>query len=185
MNKVERLIRNYERHVALPWDDALSGPQRVWFAVYDKADERRLRAHVGDFEVATKGAGKGWRLCDLTDAFPEWMGGKEYRESYFESPEDLEIALGDFLRFAAGRVTDHLGADHHKDEVVAILGVATLFGFARVSDLAQAVQPSVRGRLLVFFPGEYENNSYRLLDARDGWNYLAVPITHHERTLTA
>jgi len=36
----------------------------------------------------------------------------------------------------------------------------------------------VEGRLLVFFPGEYhpENHTYRLLDARDGWNYLAVPL---------
>ena len=33
------------------------------------------------------------------------------------------------------------------------------------------------GRLLVFFPGEVEGNNYRLLDARDGWNYLATPIT--------
>jgi hypothetical protein len=31
--------------------------------------------------------------------------------------------------------------------------------------------------LLVFFPGQFDNNNYRLLDARDGWNYLAVPIT--------
>lgn len=183
MNKVERLTRNYERHVALPWDDTLAGPQRVWFAVYDKADEQRLRARVGDFEVATRGAGKGWRLCDLTNAFPEWMSGKEYRETYFESPEDIELALTDFLRFAAGKVTGRLGEGHHKDEVVAVLGVATLFGLARVSDLVNAVQPHVRGRLLVFFPGEYENNTYRLLDARDGWNYLAVPITHHERSL--
>jgi hypothetical protein len=37
----------------------------------------------------------------------------------------------------------------------------------------------IRGRLLVFFPGEYEDNIYRLLDARDGWSYLAVPITLH------
>ena len=32
---------------------------------------------------------------------------------------------------------------------------------------------------MLFFPGEFENNNYRLLDARDGWNYLAVPITLH------
>ena len=31
--------------------------------------------------------------------------------------------------------------------------------------------------LSIFFPGQYEQNNYRLLDARDGWNYLAVPIT--------
>ena len=26
------------------------------------------------------------------------------------------------------------------------------------------------------FVVEHEGNSYRLLDARDGWNYLAIPI---------
>ena len=36
-----------------------------------------------------------------------------------------------------------------------------------------------RGRLVVFFPGQYEQNNYRLLDARDGWNYMAVPISLH------
>lgn len=181
MNKIERLLHNYERHVSLPWSDTLSGSQRVWFAVYDKADEQRLRARVEGFELATKKAGKRWRLCDLTDVFPDWMSGKEYRESYFESPEDLDLALGDFLDYAAGRVTSLLTDGDDGDEVVALLGVATLFGFARVSDLVNAVHPHVAGRLLVFFPGEYENNAYRLLDARDGWNYLAVPITHHER----
>jgi len=42
------------------------------------------------------------------------------------------------------------------------------------------VEPHIQGRLLIFFPGVYEQNNYRLLDARDGWNYLAVPITAHE-----
>jgi hypothetical protein len=31
---------------------------------------------------------------------------------------------------------------------------------------------------VIFFPGHFEHNNYRLLDARDGWNYHAVPITH-------
>jgi len=35
----------------------------------------------------------------------------------------------------------------------------------------------VPGRLLVLFPGEYVNNTYRLLDARDGWGYQATAIT--------
>ena len=47
----------------------------------------------------------------------------------------------------------------------------------RVSQLMERVAPTIRGRLLVFFPGEHEHTTYRLLDARDGWNYLAVPIT--------
>ena len=47
----------------------------------------------------------------------------------------------------------------------------------KVSALLNAVNDAIAGRLLVFFPGEHEGNSYRLLDARDGWNYLAIPIT--------
>ena len=42
------------------------------------------------------------------------------------------------------------------------------------------ISREVRGRLLVFFPGEHERGNYRLLDARDGWNYLAVPIDAQE-----
>lgn len=64
--------------------------------------------------------------------------------------------------------------------MVALMGIGSLFGFLRVSTLVQGVADAVRGRLVVLFPGEYENKTYRLLDARDGWSYLAVPITAHQ-----
>ncbi len=60
------------------------------------------------------------------------------------------------------------------------LGKPTLATRRRVSELIQAVEPSIQGRLLVFFPGTKNENNYRLLDARDGWSYLAQPITLHE-----
>jgi hypothetical protein len=47
----------------------------------------------------------------------------------------------------------------------------------KVSALIERVQDDVLGRMLVFFPGEVEGNNYRLLGARDGWNYLATLIT--------
>jgi hypothetical protein len=54
----------------------------------------------------------------------------------------------------------------------------------KVSALIERVQDLVQGRMLVFFPGEVDGNSYRLLGARDGWNYLATPITAEKgRTL--
>lgn len=58
----------------------------------------------------------------------------------------------------------------------------SLFGLARVSSLVEGIKDAVQGRLLVFFPGEYypERHSYSLLDARDGWNYLAVPLRAKE-----
>ncbi len=179
---VEGLVRAYERFVALPWDARLAGAQKVWFALYAPADERRLRARLGAFEVATAKAGHGWKGHDLTDEFARWMAGHDYRESYFEAPEDLTAdALRDFDAFLAARLRATLTApDVDAATVVGVWGVASLFGLTRVSRLMEAVTDSVRGRLLVFFPGERDGSNYRLLDARDGWNYLATPITAQE-----
>lgn len=178
MSQIERLLEAYRKHMSLPWDPNLAGPQRVWFAVYDKTDERRLRLRIEDFGTATRQAGHAWTLLDLTDAFAAWMAAHEYRESYFSSPQDLLLALEDFEVSTTARLREVL-EDPASDSgsVVAVLGAASLFGFMRISSLVQSVHDAIRGRLLVFFPGEYENNNYRLLDARDGWNYHAVPIT--------
>ena len=183
MNRIERLVQSYARHPALtaPWDQSLAGAQRVWFAVYDKVDERRLRARITEFEIATKRAGHGWILHDLTDAFPRWMAAQEYRESYFESPDDLALALPTFVEQTCEELRAVLSSrDADRESVVAVLGVGALFGFAHVSEIVKSIHNAVPGRLLVFFPGEYEPNVYRLLDARDGWNYMAVPITAHD-----
>jgi hypothetical protein len=180
VGRIEDLRRQYERFASLPWPNHLAGAQRIWFAVYDRMDERRLRARLGEFELATQRAGHKWRLCDLTDVFADWIVDQEYRDAYFEAPEDLDSAMPDFLGFAAGRLRSTL-SESDSNTVVAALGVAGLFGFVRVSELMDAVHHAIPGRLLVFFPGEYDGNIYRLLDARDGWNYLAVPITTAER----
>jgi hypothetical protein len=176
---VDGLLSAYGRYVSLPWDRSLPGAQRIWFAVYDKTHERRLRAQLPNFEIETKKRGHGWRVCDVTDAFACWMGDQDYREAYFASPEDLPTPHPAFEQFVADRVRSELaGAD--EDTVVAIVGVGSLFGFMKVSALMEKVEADIPGRLLVFFPGEYEDNNYRLFDARDGWNYHAVPITARE-----
>lgn len=178
MGTIEALCKEYERQVCLRWDDTLAGPQRVWFAVYEPSLERRLRLRVPLFEEATKKAGHGWERVDLTDAFANWMAGHEYRDSYFASPELLDIALPDFATDVATKVRSQLQAPAVDEQtVVAISGVASVFGLASVSQLVEDVAPSIQGRMLVFFPGHHEGSSYRLLDARDGWNYLAVAIT--------
>jgi hypothetical protein len=64
--------------------------------------------------------------------------------------------------------------------VVAVIGLASLFDFMRVSGLIERVEDTVRGRLLVFFLGEYAGNVYHFMDAREGFNYMAVPIISTE-----
>ncbi len=181
MAGIERLLSHYEKYVRLPWEQALAGPQKVWFAVYAPADERRLRAHLGAFETATRQANHGWQHFDLTDAFPQWMAVQEYRDAYFESPEDMEMALEDFVQELTASIRKRLEASPAETEGVFVLsGLASLFGLMRASRLIEAVAPHVKGRLLVFFPGQRDGANYRLLDARDGWNYLAIPITSEE-----
>lgn len=185
-SKVAKLALAYRQHLTVPWQVGLAAIQRVIFAVYDKADELRLRANVGEFELATQQAGKQWLLLDVTNAFSEWMAAQEYRDAYFESPEDLAgYQTGELTEFVSDLTAElkaRIFAEAGPDTVVAMLGVGALFGLARVSSIVEGIKESVQGRLLVFFPGEYhpENHTYRLLDARDGWNYLAVPLLAHE-----
>ena len=182
MGRIDRLAERYERYISLPWKKDLAGAQRVIFVFYDKTDERRLRARKTLFELATSDAGHHWIECDLTDAFAEWMSNERYRESYFEAPEDLELKLEeDFVEHVVRRVRAVLAApDADDDSVVVLFGIASLFGFICVSEVMGAIERDVKGRIVVFFPGEYVDSNYRLLDARDGWNYLAVPITLQE-----
>lgn len=181
MGRIEELAARYRSHIAAPWQRNLAGDQKAIFVVYPKTDERKLRARLELFEMATTSTGHGWHLVDISDAFARWMTDTDYRDAYFEDPEALAMKLrSGFVQHVAGRLREVLtydGAD--EDTVVAIMGVASLYGFTRVSLVLKEVVKDIRGRLLVFFPGEYEDNNYRLLDARDGWNYLAVPITLH------
>jgi hypothetical protein len=177
-DRIDRLVAEYRDQLRLPWSRTLAGPQRVWMVVYDPELERRLRLKLEDFASETRDAGHAWELIDLTSSFADWLAANEYREAYFAEPELLAGALGGYAETIAQRVESAL-ADPKLggDSVVAILGAGSLFPMARMSELLDRVSPSIRGRLVVFFPGHVDGSNYRLLDARDGWNYLAVPIT--------
>ena len=174
-DRVELLLREYRKQLALPWT-VVAGPQKVWIAVYPPELERRLRVRVTEFEIATRNAGHDWRLVDLTRAFSEWLAANEYRKDYFAEPQLLSAALGDFVTNVADTVVAALNSAD-ENAVVCVMGVGSLFPMVRVSEVIDRAARSIRGRLLVLFPGHLEGSNYRLLDARDGWNYLAVPIT--------
>src|SRR5438128_6540390 len=96
MSRIDLLRKNYQRVCSLPWDRNVAGAQRVWLAIYDKEDERKLRLRLGLFEEATQQTGHKWAAIDLTDAFANWMCSPDnasYSESYFEAPELLDEAV--------------------------------------------------------------------------------------------
>lgn len=178
MNKVKRLIKSYNDFISIPWRDDVAALQRVIFCVYSEHEELRLRAKVDEFEITTRDAGHEWALFDLTNTFSDWIAGQRYATSYFQKPHLLKPLLPKYKSYIADQFKlflDHTAAtDNH---VIALQGVGSLFGFTKVKDVVDELAPLVSGRLLVFFPGSYEDNNYRLLDGYDGWNYLAIPIT--------
>lgn len=180
MNAIDRLLSNYSRQVRLPWSANMAGRQRVWFAVYPPAEERRVRARLPQFESLTLEANHGWTTVDLTSLLPEWISAHEYREAIFAEPEHFSAnsELEDLTveRVGQGCCREEVNAA----SVVAVTGLASLFDFIRVSSLIERVEDRVSGRLLILFPGEYTGNVYRFMEARDGFNYMAVPITSAE-----
>lgn len=178
MSEVDDLIRNYQVEVKLPWRQSLSPAERVWFVVYAPRQERQIRLRLGDFESFTHQAGHGWQCIDVSNTFGEWMSQNPYKETYFARPNRARSLLPTFEKDLVVQVRqqiDSLALD--ADTVLALSGTSALFGLLRLSNLVRAIEDQVPGRLLVFFPGTYTHAQFRLLDARDGWNYRAVPIT--------
>lgn len=178
MSRIKRLIKSYSKYISIPWREDAAAPQRVVFCVYNEVEERNIRAKVDEFELVTRQAGHEWAFFDLTDTFAIWLASQRYAQSYYQKPHVLPTLLPKYLAY----ITDEFKAflqkkDIGSNTVVALLGVGSLFGFLKVKEVVDKFAPLIQGRLLVLFPGSCENNNYRLLDAYDGWNYLAVPIT--------
>ena len=77
MNTSKRLLHSYTGYIKTPWRPDVAAPQRVIFCIYPETEELRLRAHLGEFELATRNAAHDWSAFDITDAFPTWMAAQE------------------------------------------------------------------------------------------------------------
>ena len=180
MNRIDQLLESYRSHIQLPLRTGLPASQRVWFAVYPASDERRLINRIEDFELLTKEAGHPWIRIDLHGSLARWFASVDEEEllEWFKNPGDIELyaktewkeVLTDFFQQEAAKATS---PEH---TVFALTGLMDLYDFLHVSELIDSLEQTFPGYLLVFFPGEKEGNTYRFLDARAGWNYLAVPI---------
>jgi hypothetical protein len=181
MSEIDRLLARYKEQITIPWGTIKSSTERTIFVIYDRNRERQLRYRFESFQDATVDAKKKWIPLDVTDSFSNWFAAHDYRDEYFQYPEDLPGFKDGWLEEFEGHLAHDLLARLKEkatpDHCVAVLGVGSLFGVARVSELMKRVAEAVPGRLVIFFPGEKIDNNYRLLGARDGWNYLATAIT--------
>ncbi|BEJ50184.1 DUF1788 domain-containing protein [Aeromonas dhakensis] len=176
-DRLSKLLKSFSSHIGVPWSKTISAEEKAIFVVYDKADELKLRARIAEFELACIESQHPWLMFDLTNAFANWMAEQEYKEAYFEDPEYLEGSYDYFADELVQTLSAEIKTKQTPDTVVALMGCGALFGFVSVSALVKALAGEVNGRLVVFFPGEYHDNNYKLLDAKDGWGYQATAIT--------
>ena len=177
MSKIDTLLKNYNNKISIPWPTAAAA-QRVIYAVYSPSDERKLRSKIGEFEITSKSLGHGWVHYDLTNSFAIWLDEQKYCKQYYQKPNLLISIVKRYEDFLVKEFTSIINEKKVTgNDVVAVSGLSSIFGFIRVRDLTERFAPIVPGRLLMFFPGSYKNNNYSLLDASDGWDYHALPIT--------
>lgn len=185
MSRVSDLIQAYRRHVEIPFRTNLPLSQRTWFLVYPPEDERKLRNQLPELEIATHDAGLTWHQIDLSSSFSSWFDkhdpDEEQRLEALAIPEDTEdYAEPAFAEFLAASISQQIQKFITSDPtrtVHAICGVMELYDFVHLSSVIDKLPKNISGALLLLFPGTRENNTYRFLGARDGWDYLATPIT--------
>ena len=180
MSRINQLLHNYRRHVSLPLNPNKAAAQRIWFAVYPPEDERRLQHHIQEFELSTREVGMAWCLIDLHGQLAEWFAAEDPGEvaDWFANPQDIDLyarsqwkeRLATLIKSEVAKLPDPART------VVALAGLMELFDFIEVSELLETLERAIPGYLLLFFPGERENNVYHFLCARAGWDYLATPI---------
>ena len=183
MSYAQNLLDKLKTQLALPWPENVSGEERVLIAVYPPSEERRIRRLVdgGEFAQEVRTLHHGWSSLDLATAFSKWLSAHEYAERLLQKPDRLWDDKGNVKGLQEHLVQQvrKACADDDRNTVFALLGCGGLFGLFSVSQLIGLVAEQIPGRLVAFFPGEYDaaHNSYRLLGAKDGWGYLATPIT--------
>ena len=177
MSKIDQLLQKYQRIIKEPWSKGLSGQEKVWFLIFDPVDLRKVYFKLGEFEIATKNSNRSWNLISLENKFSDWLSKHDYKDSFFEDPDYLSDALqDDFKEYLEKSIISDLDTNNNENTLIVLKDVSAIFGFIKLSEIVNAISNKVHGRLMVLFPGEFTNNQYRLMDARDGWDYLARPI---------
>jgi len=178
MSRVSDLVGAYKAELHLTWKDNVSGGERVWMLVYPPDLERQMRHSLPNLGLATTQAGHDWIVLDGTDDFGHWLSSHRHAEAFYEEPSDLtQSILDQFETTLVARIRQALEAAP-TGAVVSLVGIGSIFPFLRASSVIKSVDSAVAGRLLVLFPGLHdpETHSFRLLDARDGFNYRARVI---------
>jgi len=118
---------------------------------------------------------------DFTPVFARWMAATDYRDEYFRSPSDLTIKLEtDFVEYAARQLRETLTSPKaDENTVVAACGVASLYGFSRVSLLLKEVENDHSRTAGIVFSRRIRESELPAAGCSRRMELPGVPITLH------
>ena len=145
MSTFEDLLDDFKKRLSVPWRDDEPPAGRVWILWYDKANERRIRGRLREFQLAAEQAGKGWREFDIAPRFGAWVAQQPWFERLAKRPGSLSTVLPQFEDHLAETVKRELSACGRSD-ILVLTGIASLFGLTRASSLIDKIVTSVPGR---------------------------------------
>ena len=129
MGRIEQLAEIYGRHVAMPWQQTVSGAQRVIMIVYDKELERTLIARKNEFQDRHRKGGSPLARDRHRGTFAEWMARRGVSRSVLRVSGRSAAETGSRIREVRSCKKfskNSRGRSAVQDSVVAVFGVGSL-----------------------------------------------------------
>lgn len=179
MSSITNLIDAYRRELSLTWHDDISGAEKIWMLLYSPNLERQVRSATPRFAAATKEAGRSWGEIDISDEFGKWVASHKHSKKFLSGKIPFSSAIvGEFERVLTELISAQVNG-YPEGSVVAIVGIGSLFPYVRAHNIIGKIESGIGNRrILIFFPGSHDSahHVFRLLNARDGFDYRAVVI---------
>ncbi len=151
--------------------------------VYDPPKERACRAR--QLELAEKLQARNIRVipCELNNFIFDYYAGKGQLERIFDLDRDpkqrdelRQMIAGIYEKELVGRIQDDTETADPDNSVIFLSGVASMYPFARVSNLLTALENQVKVPLVVFYPGSEQDGKLSFLNQEPHIGYRARRI---------
>jgi hypothetical protein len=151
--------------------------------VYDPHDERFCQAR--QFELREKLEVRGVQVvaCELSNFIFDYYAGKGQLERIFDLDRDpkyrqdlQQMIAGIYEKELVERIQTGIKNSDPDNSVIFLTGVASMYPFARVSNLLTALENLIKVPLVVFYPGREQDGKLSFLNQEPHIGYRARRI---------